>query len=188
MYVDINSQPEERDFNSVLTLRESAELCISKHPQTMYYRLPLPEDKAPEEKVKSMPPRSTPRNSWRECAARFSKSLPHFQTKKSHPFIELAYKKLILASFLRFERFRICIFLILSYSNTFMQTYSSIPVFRSPSNIKAPAPPGLLPFSNKNGAKTISLGAAHTYMAYTRASSPGGSAVRAREFLYPVQK
>lgn len=128
--MDINSQPEERDFNSVLTLRESAELCISKHPQTMYYRLPLPEDKAPEEKVKSMPPRSTPRNSWRECAARFSKSLPHFQTKKSHPFIELAYKKLILASFLRFERFRICIFLILSYSNTFMQTYTSIPVFK----------------------------------------------------------
>lgn len=170
--MDINSQPEERDFNSVLTLRESAELCISKHPQTMYYRLPLPEDKAPEEKVKSMPPRSTPRNSWRECAARFSKSLPHFQTKKSHPFIELAYKKLILASFLRFERFRIRIFVILSYSNTFMQTYTSIPVFKL----------------NKNGAKTRSLGAAHTYMAYTRASSPGGSAVRAREFLYPVQK
>lgn len=169
--MDINSQPEERDFNSVLTLRESAELCISKHPQTMYYRLPLPEDKAPEEKVKSMPPRSTPRNSWRECATRFSKSLPHFQTKKSHPFSELAYKKLILASFLRFERFRIRIFLILSYSNTFMQsTYSSIPVFK------------------QNGAKTISLGAAHTHEAYIMESSPGGSSVRAREFLYPVQK
>ena len=56
MYLDINSQPEERDFNSVLTLRESAELCISKQPQTMYFRLPLPEDKAPEEKVKSVPP------------------------------------------------------------------------------------------------------------------------------------
>ena len=63
--MDINSQPEERDFNSVLTLRESAELCISKHPQTMYFRLPLPEDKAPEEKVKSMPPGGSPRNSWR---------------------------------------------------------------------------------------------------------------------------
>ncbi|XP_073241646.1 paladin-like isoform X3 [Porites lutea] len=50
VYLDINSQPEERDFNSVLTLRESAELCISKHPQTTYFRLPLPEDKAPEEK------------------------------------------------------------------------------------------------------------------------------------------
>ena len=29
-----------------------------------------------------------------------------------------------------------------------------------------------------------SLGAAHTYMAYIRESSPGGSAVLAREFLY----
>ena len=128
MYLDINSQPEERDFNSVLTLRESAELCISKHPQTTYFRLPLPEDKAPEEKVKSMPPEGTPRNSWRGCAARLSKSLPYFRPKKSHPFSDLAYKKLILSSFLRFERFRIRVFFILSYSNTFIfNNYSSSP-------------------------------------------------------------
>ena len=40
------------EFSSVLTMREAAELCMAKNPQTLYYRMPLPEDKAPEEKVK----------------------------------------------------------------------------------------------------------------------------------------
>lgn len=46
----------------------------------------------------------------------------------------------------------------------------------------------LYPFTDKNGAKTRSLGAAHTNVTYILESSPEGSAVRAKEFLYPVQK
>jgi len=33
-------------------MREVAELCMAKNPQTLYFRMPLSEDKAPEEKVK----------------------------------------------------------------------------------------------------------------------------------------
>ena len=51
MYTELNYPPEERELSSVLTLRESAELCMAKNPQTLYFRLPLPDDKAPEEKV-----------------------------------------------------------------------------------------------------------------------------------------
>ena len=42
----------------------------------------------------------------------------------------LACKKLIMSSFLRFERFRIRTLLILSHSNTLIHSRSSIPVFR----------------------------------------------------------
>lgn len=51
MYTDLHGDPEEREFNNILTLREAAELCMAKNPQTLYFRMPLPEDKAPEEKV-----------------------------------------------------------------------------------------------------------------------------------------
>lgn len=50
VYKDVNRSPEEQDFGSILTLRESAELCMAKNPQTLYFRLPISEDRAPEEK------------------------------------------------------------------------------------------------------------------------------------------
>lgn len=50
VYKDVNRSPEEQDFGSILTLRESTELCMAKNPQTLYFRLPISEDRAPEEK------------------------------------------------------------------------------------------------------------------------------------------
>ncbi|XP_068744690.1 paladin-like isoform X1 [Montipora capricornis] len=50
VYSDVHCSPEEREFSSILTLRESAELCMAKNPQTLYFRLPISEDRAPEEK------------------------------------------------------------------------------------------------------------------------------------------
>ncbi|KAJ7379134.1 Paladin [Desmophyllum pertusum] len=50
VYTDLHGDPEEREFSNILTLREAAELCMAKNPQTLYFRMPLPEDKAPEEK------------------------------------------------------------------------------------------------------------------------------------------
>lgn len=50
VYKDVNRSPGEQDFGSILTLRESAELCMAKNPQTLYFRLPISEDRAPEEK------------------------------------------------------------------------------------------------------------------------------------------
>lgn len=52
VYKDLHGAPVEREFSSILTMREAAELCMAKNPQTLYFRMPLPEDKAPEEKVK----------------------------------------------------------------------------------------------------------------------------------------
>lgn len=51
VYADIQYAPQERDFHSVITAREAAELCMAKNPQMLYFRMPLSEDKAPEEKV-----------------------------------------------------------------------------------------------------------------------------------------
>ncbi|RMX44573.1 hypothetical protein pdam_00002748 [Pocillopora damicornis] len=50
VYTDIQYAPQERDFHSVITAREAAELCMAKNPQMLYFRMPLSEDKAPEEK------------------------------------------------------------------------------------------------------------------------------------------
>ena len=50
--MDPNSRPEEREFSSILTMREMSELCMANNPQMLYLRLPLPEDRAPEEKVR----------------------------------------------------------------------------------------------------------------------------------------
>lgn len=52
VYTELQYAPQEREFNSILTMREAAELCMAKNPQTLYFRIPLSEDKAPEEKVR----------------------------------------------------------------------------------------------------------------------------------------
>ena len=80
----------------------------------------------------------TPGNSWWGCAARFSKVLTLFQTKKchfSHPFSDLASKKLChhyLVIFL--NPFRISIFLTLSYSFGIETMFKFIHSSSSPAN------------------------------------------------------
>ena len=51
IYREVNAQPEEREFSSVLTTREMAEQQAGETPQYSYHRLPMPEEKSPEEKV-----------------------------------------------------------------------------------------------------------------------------------------
>lgn len=51
VYKDIESGPEEKEFSTILTLKEMHEQVMEANPKLVYFKLPIQADRAPEEKV-----------------------------------------------------------------------------------------------------------------------------------------